>query len=621
MVRLGRDGNGRQGLIKHTKRYQTTAGGNSAVAMVVRQNGLRDAGERAKLGQAPARGSGGLVGDAAGSRVGRDRNFYPSPYPTMNHYLLDRDFTVGRTDDRLFGSFVEHLGRAVYSGIFEPGHPTADARGFRGDVLALVRELGVTVVRYPGGNFVSGYRWEDGVGPVAERPRRRELAWMATETNEFGTNEFMAWCREAGIEPMMAVNLGTRGPAEAGEFAEYCNHKSGTALADRRVAHGWAEPHGIRLWCLGNEMDGPWQMGHCDAVEYGRRAREAAKLMRLPDANRSSTPVPALEFVACGSSGRGMPFFGRWEREMLEQCYEQVHYVSLHTYYAAPLDQPGAALMQADAMGWFIDEVAAVCDAVAATKRTTRRLALSFDEWNVWNNNLGEQAWSPAWTVAPPQLEQVYTLLDALLVGGMGLSLLGRADRVKIACLAQLVNVIAPIMTRPSGAAWRQTIFWPFQQLSRHGRGTVLRPAVRAVERVARETLAKAEASAVAGPAEADALQVVAVARDDGGVTVFALNRTAQVRALRVTLRGAEGDTGAGAGKVAGEDWRLEEWSCLAGDDLGATNTDATPDRVRPQRREQEGGATCLGGELAAEVPGFSWNVFVLRSGGAEGAG
>ena len=511
----------------------------------------------------------------------------------MTLLILDRDFTVGKIDPRMFGSFVEHLGRSVYSGIYEPGHPTADPKGFRGDVLELVKELGVTVVRYPGGNFLSGYKWEDGVGPVEQRPQRREMAWMATETNKFGTNEFIDWCRMADIEPMMAVNLGTRGPAEAGEFYEYCNHPGGTTLSDLRRAHGYPEPHNIHLWCLGNEMDGPWQMGHCDAVEYGRRAREAAKLMRFPDANRSSTPAPDLEFVACGSSGRVQPTFGTWERQMLEQCYEQVHYVSLHTYYNAPLNQPVSSLMQADLMGRFIDEVAATCDAVAAAKKIDRKLMLSFDEWNVWNASPDAQEWAPAWTIAPPQLEQVYTLLDALLVGGMGLSLLARADRVKIACLAQLVNVIAPIMTEPGGRAWRQTIFWPFHDLSRYGRGTVLRPAIRQRNQVRYAPIGSRAAKEV----EADAIQTVVVAKEDGGITIFALNRSDSPQDLQVTLRGEDMPVS------------LQQWRCLCGDDLGVSNTSGNPDHVRPQARE---GAAFVGGTLTAKLPPFSWNVFLL---------
>src|SRR4029079_17650153 len=238
--------------------------------------------------------------------------------------LLDRDFAIGSTDRRLFGAFVEHLGRCVYDGIYEPGHPTADGKGFRGDVLKLVKELAPTIMRYPGGNFVSGYNWEDGVGPVEKRPRRLDLAWKSTEPNTFGTNEFADWCKLAGIEPMLAVNLGTRGPDEARDLIEYCNHPSGTRLSDLRREHGWEKPHDIKFWCLGNEMDGPWQMGSKTATEYGRIAYEAAKLMRLTD--------PTIELAACGSSGRTMATYGEWERIVLEHTFDQVEFISLHTY-------------------------------------------------------------------------------------------------------------------------------------------------------------------------------------------------------------------------------------------------------------------------------------------------
>jgi alpha-L-arabinofuranosidase len=237
---------------------------------------------------------------------------------------LRPDAIIGTTDRRLFGTFVEHLGRCVYGGIFEPGHPEADERGFRRDVLALVRELAPTVVRYPGGNFVSGYNWEDGIGPVQQRPRRLDLAWLSTETNQFGTNEFIDWCRAAEVEPMLAVNLGTRDGDAARQLLEYCNHAGGTALSEQRRAHGWDAPHGVKLWCLGNEMDGPWQMQAKTADEYGRIATETAKLMRWVD--------PSVELVACGSSGPNMPTFGAWEQTVLEHCFEHVDAISLHLY-------------------------------------------------------------------------------------------------------------------------------------------------------------------------------------------------------------------------------------------------------------------------------------------------
>ena len=216
---------------------------------------------------------------------------------------IDPNFRIGEVDPRLYGSFIEHLGRAVYGGIYEPEHPTADDMGFRQDVLDLVRELGVPIIRYPGGNFVSGYDWEDGVGPVEERPRRLDLAWKTVETNRVGTNEFAAWAKRAGAEPMIAVNLGTRGTDAARNLVEYCNHPGGSYWSDLRRSHGAEEPHAVGVWCLGNEMDGPWQIGHKTAAEYGRLAVETAKAMKWVD--------PSIELVACGSSKAAMPTFAR----------------------------------------------------------------------------------------------------------------------------------------------------------------------------------------------------------------------------------------------------------------------------------------------------------------------
>src|SRR5215468_6739631 len=386
--------------------------------------------------------------------------------------LLDRDFAIGDTDPRLFGAFVEHLGRCVYGGIYEPGHPTADEHGFRRDVLELVRELNPTLMRYPGGNFVSGYNWEDGVGPPESRPQRLDLAWMSTETNRFGTNEFLAWCRVAGVEPMLAVNLGTRGADAARNLVEYCNHPGGTALSDLRAAHGFAAPHAVKLWCLGNEMDGPWQMEAKTATEYGRIAVEAAKMMRWID--------PRIELAACGSSGRNMPTFGAWEDTVLQHTFDHVEYISLHTYLNNYDGDTPAFLASVDLMDNFIDEVVAIADAVAARRRSPMRIMLSFDEWNVWyRTRRNRQARvKEGWPIAPPILEEPYNMEDALAFGGMCISLLNHADRVKAACLAQLVNVIAPIMTETGGPAWRQTIFHPFAHFSRMGRGCVLRAEI-----------------------------------------------------------------------------------------------------------------------------------------------
>jgi alpha-N-arabinofuranosidase len=385
---------------------------------------------------------------------------------------FDRADVIGATDRRLFGAFVEHLGRCVYGGIYEPGHPTATKEGFRGDVLELVRELGTTIIRYPGGNFVSGYDWEDGVGPVEDRPKRLELAWLSTEPNTFGTNEFIDWCRQADLEPMLAVNLGTRGPDDARKLLEYCNFPSGTKYSDLRREHGWDKPHEIKFWCLGNEMDGPWQMGAKTATEYGRIAVEAAKMMRLID--------PSIELAAVGSSGRNMPTFGAWEREVLRHTFDQVEFISLHTYLNDYAKDTPAFLASPDLMDGFIEEVVGIADEIAAERGSSKRIDLSFDEWNVWyRTRRGDDRKLPGWPVAPPILEEIYTMKDALAFGGACISLLNHADRVRSACLAQLVNAIAPILTETGGPAWRQPIFWPFADFANFGRGDVLRSTVQ----------------------------------------------------------------------------------------------------------------------------------------------
>jgi alpha-N-arabinofuranosidase len=290
--------------------------------------------------------------------------------------IVDRDFVIGEIDPRLYGSFVEHIGRAVYGGIYEPDHPTADDLGFRQDVLGLIREIGVPFVRYPGGNFVSGYNWEDGVGPIEERPRRLDLAWRTLEPNVIGTNEFVAWAKRAGAEVILAVNFGTRGLEAACNLLEYCNHPGGTRWSDLRIEHGVAEPHGIKTWCLGNEMDGPWQIGHQTAGEYGRLAAETAYAMRRVD--------PSIELVACGSSNTLMPTYPAWEATVLDHTYEQVDYISLHTYYRYTPGALGTFLAQSLDMDAYIRTVVAACDFAKAKKRSKKQLDLSFDEWNVW---------------------------------------------------------------------------------------------------------------------------------------------------------------------------------------------------------------------------------------------
>lgn len=377
-----------------------------------------------------------------------------------------KDHILSTIDDRIYGSFVEHMGRAVYEGIYEPGHPTANEQGFRQDVIEVINELNVPLVRYPGGNFVSGYNWEDGIGPKEYRPKRLDLAWRSVETNQVGLHEFMEWSRQANTEVNMAINLGTRGIDAARNLLEYCNHPGGTYWSDLRKENGDEDPFAIKTWCLGNEMDGPWQTGAKTADEYGRLAQETGKVMKLVD--------DSIELVLCGSSSSKMPTFGEWEYTVLEHAYDYVDFLSLHLYWENFENDLPNYLAKSVEMDRFIKDVVAICDAVRAKKGADKKINLSFDEWNVWYHSKDADSKREPWDIAPPLLEDIYNYEDALLVGCGLITLLNNSDRVKIACLAQLVNVIAPIMTVKDGEVWKQPTFYPFMQASNFGRGKVL---------------------------------------------------------------------------------------------------------------------------------------------------
>ncbi|HYQ65095.1 alpha-N-arabinofuranosidase [Actinophytocola sp.] len=493
---------------------------------------------------------------------------------------IDPAFRIAVVDPRLYGSFVEHMGRCVYTGIYEPGHETASPDGFRRDVSALVRKLGVPVLRYPGGNFVSGYTWEDGIGPRDHRPTRLDLAWRSYETNQVGVDEFCKWARRVGSEPMMAVNLGTRGIDAARNLVEYANHPGGTHWSELRRRNGFEDPHGIKLWCLGNEMDGPWQIGHKTADEYARLAAETAKAMRRVD--------PSIELVACGSSHQRMPTFGDWEATVLRETYDLVDYVSLHSYYEQHGDDRGSFLASGVNMDRFIESVIATCDHVRGVGQHKKRVNLSFDEWNVWYQARFPGEDNLDWGTRPRLIEDQYSVVDAVVVGSLLISLLRHADRVRIACLAQLVNVIAPIRSEPGGPAWRQTTFHPFSLTSRHGRGTVLRVEPTGPSY---ETSRMGEVPVVSATAVHD--------EEAGTVTLFAVNR-AQTEPLTLAV-----DVRSLPNLVVGNH------TALFDEDPEATNTMDSPDRVTPTRLAD---VKAVDGTVTAVLPALSWNMIRLRT-------
>jgi alpha-N-arabinofuranosidase len=493
---------------------------------------------------------------------------------------LDSRRTIAPLDRNLFGSFLEHLGRAIYEGIYDPGSTLSDANGFRKDVMKEIHDMGVPIIRYPGGNFVSGYNWLDGVGPKQDRPRVLDKAWNAINTNQFGTNEFIAWCRAVGTEPLMGLNLGTGTAEEAAALVEYCNVDQGTRWSDLRRKHGVADPHKVRHWCLGNEMDGPWQIGHMSAVEYGMKAADAARQMRAVDSS--------LKLVACGSSGPGLPTYLEWDREVLEQCYEYVDALSLHRYFGNTQKETGGDSAKYLALNLSMDrqieETLAVCDMVRGHKRSPKQLALSFDEWNVWYRATTAEATNGHHAEAPHSLEEIYNLEDALLVGGLINTLVRHSDRVKIACLAQLVNVIAPIMTNAKGLV-RQTIFYPYNWALQYARGSVL------------EVLVESSSTyEVAGMGAVPHLDIAAVADPDNGKTaLLVLNRDlSKPHEIEVNWEG----------KTAGP--LLASW-VLTGDDLKAVNGFDAPQRVVPKPADKP---STSGGRTKIELPPRSYSVF-----------
>ena len=492
----------------------------------------------------------------------------------------NRDF-VGSVNNRLFGSFVEHLGRCVYTGIYEPGHPCADSDGYRSDVMDLVKELGVTTIRYPGGNFVSGYRWRDGVGDPSERPRRLDLAWHSTETNEFGLHEMVKWLDKLGDNELMeAVNLGTQGPQEALDLLEYANIPSGTELSELRRTNGSDAPFDIRMWCLGNEMDGPWQLGHREAHEYARIAAITAAGMRQID--------PDIELSVCGSSSHSMPTFGAWEQTVLEKTYENINFVSAHAYYQPENDDMASFLASGTDMDGFIKDVGSIIDATKARLKSNHEVYISFDEWNIWYQS-AEQSQVPKgignWPVAPHLLEDVYTAADAVAFGDLLITLLRNVDRVHSASLAQLVNVIAPIMTVPGGGVWRQTTFYPFAQAAHLSKGgTVIR------------SLSTGTSHHTDKYGFVDDINAVPVLCSDGTLAVFAVNRSLD-RPNEFTL-----DIGSNASYTTASMTTLHE------EDYMLADTREDPNRVLPKKNEQVEFLPDRN-KVVAELPPVSWNV------------
>jgi len=489
---------------------------------------------------------------------------------------LHTAYRIGEVDPRIFGGFLEHMGRAVYQGVYDPESAHADAEGFRKDVLAALEPLSMTVMRYPGGNFVSGYHWEDGVGPRAERPTVRELAWRTIEPNQFGTDEFVSLSHKMGWTPMLAVNLGTGSPEEARNWVEYCNGEAGTKYADWRSDNGSREPHGVKLWCLGNEMDGPWQLGQVPAEQYALRAEQAGKLMKAVDAS--------IELVACGSCGTALPTYLEWDRVVLEYLGDLADYVSLHRYVDNRADDTADFLAVTNSIDRQIEEMDAVCRFVQGRRRAWKRPYLCFDEWNVWYKTFNREGMDPGGDFPRHLIEEIYNLEDALVVAGFLNSFIRHADCVKIANLAQIVNVIAPVLTR-GDEVLVQSISYAFEMFSRRRGGVALRPAVRG--------------PSYQGARHGEVHYLDSSAILDGDrLKVFASNRS-QDEEMDLTIELADRSIAAS-----------ESAELLTGPDAKAANSFEDPDVLRSKVFE---GVEVRGGRVQTSLPPLSLLAATLK--------
>jgi alpha-N-arabinofuranosidase len=360
---------------------------------------------------------------------------------------VDGEAVIGEIHPHVYGHFVEHLERCVYGGIW-----TEDGDHVREDTLGLVRALQPPVIRYPGGNFASGYHWEDGVGPRDLRPRRYDKAWNSWESNAVGTDEFMAFCAAVPADPFLVVNDGSGTPEEAARWVAYCNDAPTTGMGPLRASNGHADPYGVQLWGIGNEVWGQWQIGHTDASEYARRLRHFAVAMRQAD--------PSIHIVAVGDG----PHTDQpddparlWNEAVLREAGALIDYLSFHIYQ--PNQEGWKESYDADALHHTV--CAAPLDVEAIVGRMARqiealapggRIGVALDEWNLW--------------LAPPpgaatMHRLIYTLRDALYVAGM-LNVFHRCCRtLTLANLAQLVNVLPAIVTDEQ-RAYATPIYYPF---------------------------------------------------------------------------------------------------------------------------------------------------------------
>ena len=487
---------------------------------------------------------------------------------------IDADRVVGQVDPNIFGGFVEHLGRCVYGGIYEEGSELSDEHGYRKDVLQAVRDLRTPVLRWPGGNFVSGYHWTDGIGPREQRPRHMELAWNSVETNQFGTDEFMHYCQTLGIEPYICVNMGTGTIDEARNWVEYCNGTGDTYWANLRRQNGHAEPYNVKYWGLGNEVYGSWQIGHLDAEDYVKRAREFAKIMKWID--------PTIKLVGCGEHG-----WTEWDRVVINGLAPYMDYYSLHLYTGS--DDYYSNVFAPVLADFALESAQSLIKQARYEQKLDHPIYVAFDEWNVWYRQRSAES----------RLEEHYNLTDALAVSSYLNSFIRYSDTVKMANLAQLVNVIAPIFTSPEGM-FLQTIYHPLRLFAEQVQEIALDVHVNGEYRIL------TAADEQAGPYSPHAASLGPFPLLDVAVTRDVSSKVFSVAVVNRDLERAHTTTLQFTDAVSIEQVSAYE---INADNVTAENSFTQPEAVTIQQHQ----LTATGGDLVYTFPAHSVTMLHIR--------
>ena len=522
------------------------------------------------------------------------------------------DYRIGEISRRLFGAFLEPIGSMVNGSMYNPKHPAADGQGLRSDFYGALKEAGLPAVRLPGGNFVSGWQWKDSIGPKEQRKTHLDMAWFQYISNDVGHDEYLQWAEKAGAEAVYTVNLGTGTLQDAADCVEYTNFPGGTWWSDLRRKNGHEKPYGVKTWCLGNEMDGPWQIASYerDPRSYGILAHETSKAMKWVD--------PTIETVACVSSSPFLNHYPEWDRQALEECYETVDYISLHHYHSAPPDMPEALLAGYQAFEDYIRTEIALCDYMKTRLRVKKTMMLSFDDFATSFRPRGELhpgrgGRQPAAGFCDFNPERKYVfhdpddwstrrlppshgeMLHALTTASTLMVLLRHADRIKIGCAT---GGLGDLCRTDREHVWKGASYYPFTQMIRLARGTAMNCHVTCA-RYDVPGYVIDDMNQYAGFEGVDTVQAAAALDEAAGrLTVFALNADLnECQALTLDVRGFEG-------------WTFKGHSELYAQHPEDRNTFERPDVIIPH---ENAGTRFERGILTAALAPASWNVFCFK--------